>query len=84
MSENKQSEDISSDEKVIKNIPEKIYLILGLDKGELFDVESFNELHEVSWCTSKEFYHDIEYVLAAPLQKEILELKAEIERLKGD
>ncbi len=54
---------------MIRNIPNEIYLITGLDKGELFDIDCFNDLHELSWSTTKQFYHDIKYVLASqPVQ----------------
>ncbi len=37
---------------MIRNIPNEIYLITGLDKGELFDIDCFNDLHELSWSTT--------------------------------
>lgn len=47
----------------LTDLPEKIYLVTGLDEGEFFDVKSFKDLHEVAWCSDRQFYHDIEYSL---------------------
>jgi hypothetical protein len=45
----------------MKNIPEKIYLQVG---DECPDDANFNDLREVSWCSTKEFNNDIEYQLS--------------------
>lgn len=43
----------------MKNIPDKIYLILG--DIDLNDIDEFKELSEVTWCEDKVFDSDIEY-----------------------
>ena len=49
----------------IKNIPDKIYLNLGLDKEEMIQNEDFEVLFssgEITWCQDKINDADIEYL----------------------
>lgn len=43
----------------MKNIPERIWLNTGLEKGE--EVKDFEELSEVTWCKDKTSDGDIPY-----------------------
>jgi len=51
---------------MIKNIPKKIYLVLGLDKDEIMPDEDFSDFENVSWCQNRISEADIEYVLSKP------------------
>ena len=46
---------------MMKNIPQKIYLQIGEDAE---DVESFDDLSDVTWCADNINQNDIEYVVA--------------------
>ncbi len=71
---------MSSTEYKILNPPSKIYLVTGLDKNDLQENATFNELSEVTWCNTKEYHHDIEYVLSTPPQEHPL-LHREVEEV---
>ena len=47
-----------------KNLPKKIFLIVGDDFGIEREVD-FKELSEVTWCEDRQYPDDIEYVLAS-------------------
>ena len=55
----------------MKNIPEKIYLQIGEYTGK----PAFNELvrSEITWCDTKIFDNDIEYIHSADLMSLLLE-----------
>ena len=55
----------------MKNIPQKLYLQLGLDENEISPEDDFNELNieSISWCADKIFSTDIEYTLTPKISK---------------
>ncbi len=52
--------------KLMKNIPQKIYLQVD---DEAIDCEDFKELSETSWCTDKINNSDIKYVSQSVFKK---------------
>lgn len=70
----------------MKNIPQKIYLALGLPGTEHDDID-FNELHEVTWCQDKISPTDPEYRLVSPRgqisQPEFAERLLELFKVNG-
>lgn len=59
----------------MKNIPNKIYLVLGTDSG----VEDFKTLQDVTWCSNKIYDDDLEFLSISSISARIKELEAEIE-----
>ena len=57
----------------MKNVPEKIYLVMGEDRE---DGEDFNEFGDVTWCADKINDGDIEYVSKAflPTVEELVKI----------
>ena len=65
----------------LKNIPDRIYLNLGLD-GECGEVD-FNELDEVTWSQDEISDGDIEYVRKKPIDWEARRFELVKEYLRG-
>ena len=59
----------------MKNIPNKIHLVLGTDSG----VEDFKTLQDVTWCSDKIYDDDLEFISVDFISARIKELEAEIE-----
>lgn len=59
----------------MKNIPNKIHLVLGADGG----AEDFKTLQDVTWCSDKIYYDDLEFISVSSILARIKELEAEIE-----
>jgi len=47
----------------LKNVPEKIYLVLGCDNVEIEDGEDFENFEQVGWAANRVSEADIEYKL---------------------
>lgn len=65
----------------MKNIPNKIYLNLGLQKDST-DID-FNELSEITWSQDKVDADDIEYVRKEPVDWEARRFELVRESLKS-
>ena len=59
----------------MKNIPNKIHLVLGTDSG----VEDFKTLQDVTWCSDKIYDDDLEFISVNFISARIKELESEIE-----
>ena len=59
----------------MKNIPNKIHLVLGADNG----VEDFKTLQDVTWCCDKIYEDDLTFISVSSILARIKELESEIE-----
>ena len=59
----------------MKNIPDKIHLVLGVGSG----VEDFKTLQDVTWCSDKIYDDDLSFISVSSILARIKELEAEIE-----
>lgn len=54
----------------MKNIPNKIYLVIGTG-----DCEDFKELREVTWCEDSIFNSDLQFISISFLREKLENLK---------
>ena len=60
----------------MKNAPNNIFLVTGIDNSEIVD---FKDLLEVSWCTDKISFQDIEYINKTHVVELLEEIKDHVD-----